>query len=398
MADPPPAAVVPRITFDEGSRFSPTSDNDYAGYLWIITVLGLIYTTLTGIARLRIKWRVHGADDYLLIAATIGHLGQAITIFDALNSGLAKANSITLEAQWRSNGKSFAASEILAIFSLCLSKCSVVALLLRVLTTDRLRNFTMCMLAMVLCVAWGIGSVVGIGANCDMSQLLIDPDGPQCPHQAYRWRVIMATDIAIEVIILTLPIALIWSLNMTTKLKAKVALAFGSRIPLIVAAVLHFHYIEEYTSSAEPQLIVSKPLLAQQVMITWSLISATIPNVTGLLRSFSTSFSFPKGWGRPNSENSYPLESIGQRSTANSRFANSGIRGRHSSRSRDDSIFGADDVVLRSDTGENTTTIARTSDILDEDENSVGDSSVHELVISRKVQWDVRYEHRDQPP
>lgn len=58
--------------FDDGShRFSPISDNDHAGYVWIVTILGLIYSGLGGLARARIKWGVHGVDDYLLGLATV---------------------------------------------------------------------------------------------------------------------------------------------------------------------------------------------------------------------------------------------------------------------------------------------------------------------------------------
>lgn len=62
-------------TFDDGShRFSPISSHDHAGYVWIVTILGLIYSGLGGLARARIKWGVHGVDDYLLGLATVSNL------------------------------------------------------------------------------------------------------------------------------------------------------------------------------------------------------------------------------------------------------------------------------------------------------------------------------------
>lgn len=66
-----PAAMSP-TTFDDASyRFSPISPHDHAGYVWIATILGLIYSGLSGLARARIKWGVHGAEDYLLGLATV---------------------------------------------------------------------------------------------------------------------------------------------------------------------------------------------------------------------------------------------------------------------------------------------------------------------------------------
>lgn len=51
--------------------FSPIEHNDHAGYLWIVTILGLIYSSFSGLARARIKKGIYGADDYLIGLATV---------------------------------------------------------------------------------------------------------------------------------------------------------------------------------------------------------------------------------------------------------------------------------------------------------------------------------------
>lgn len=51
--------------------FSPIENNDHAGYLWIVTILGMIYSSFSGLARARIKKGIYGADDYLIGVATV---------------------------------------------------------------------------------------------------------------------------------------------------------------------------------------------------------------------------------------------------------------------------------------------------------------------------------------
>lgn len=56
---------------DDSLRFSPILENDHAGYLWIVTILGLIYGTMSTAVRAHIKWRLYGADDYCIAVATV---------------------------------------------------------------------------------------------------------------------------------------------------------------------------------------------------------------------------------------------------------------------------------------------------------------------------------------
>lgn len=62
---------IQAIIDDDSFRFSPIDSNDYAGYLWIVTILGLVYATFAALVRIRIKWGVSGVDDYLLWVATV---------------------------------------------------------------------------------------------------------------------------------------------------------------------------------------------------------------------------------------------------------------------------------------------------------------------------------------
>lgn len=50
---------------------SVISPQNHAGYLWIVTVLGLIYTFIVAFARVCEKIRMLGVDDLILGLATV---------------------------------------------------------------------------------------------------------------------------------------------------------------------------------------------------------------------------------------------------------------------------------------------------------------------------------------
>lgn len=112
---------------DDGTvAFSPIENNDHAGYLWIVTILGMIYSSFSGLARARIKKGIYGADDYLIGLATVNMILsqisklrdpansvimklllyiQSAVMFYGLKNGLAKSDEITSEVQWPVAGK-----------------------------------------------------------------------------------------------------------------------------------------------------------------------------------------------------------------------------------------------------------------------------------------------------
>lgn len=54
-----------------------------------------------------------------------------------------------------------------------------------------------------------------------------------CSRQALRWQVVTGLDVATELAILTLPLQLVWKLQMPLKSKIIVIVAFWLRIPYV---------------------------------------------------------------------------------------------------------------------------------------------------------------------
>lgn len=101
---------------------------------------------------------------------------------------------------------------------------------------------------------------------------------------------------------------------MAVKIQMQVVLAFGCRLPLIGLSVGRLAAVKEFVSSTELQFTIANFLLNQQILLVWSLISSTIPNLGTFIRSFSTDFGVPTlGWGTEMQdwENVFALHTIG---------------------------------------------------------------------------------------
>lgn len=189
--------------------------------------------------------------------------------------------------------------------------------------TERRKRWFACRGLMAVVIFWGLGSIVGLAANCDASTVLTGARGHACAQQVrlspscsrllesapaaikscvlkkiptnqysflqfVRWKAITAFDIMTELAIGFLPVFLIVPLNMPWAQKINIAFAFSFRILLIIPAALHLRYVDAYLRSSQPQFAVTDVLMAQQVMLTWSCISACVPNLRGFMAAFST--------------------------------------------------------------------------------------------------------------
>ncbi|KAH7109397.1 hypothetical protein B0J13DRAFT_490117 [Dactylonectria estremocensis] len=393
-------------TSDDGSpRFSPVAFNDHAGQLWIITILSLIYSALVAMARAYIKYQMFGFDDILIACATVLQLAQSIAVFVGLTHGLGKFNSITPPEQWATSSKSTLASVILCLLALAFAKCSVLALILRIIGSKTGRSRPVCIGLIALSAAWGVGSCVAFLVNCRGDTLLTLDNAKQCPNQETRWAVITAIDIFTEVLAWSLIVRVSWTVSMSFTRKCQVAMAFSFRIPLIALSAIHLAYLGKYPASDEPQFAVTNSLLLQQAMLSWSLISATVPNLKNFLNSFSIGMGFPLAFDLTmyGSSNTYALQSMeNSRSRATSSAARPGagastsvsVHDRSESEARRPHNWRPDQVSTE-------TTVAHrygnnSRDNLSEEEENFRAGS-QELIINKEVAWNDTYEGQHQP-
>ncbi|KAJ1332068.1 cadherin EGF LAG seven-pass G-type receptor 1 [Microdochium nivale] len=309
-----------------GDRFSPVSSDDHAGYIWIVSIVALVYSLTATIVRVFIKARLFGTDDYLLVASTVLHVAQSIAIFAGLHDGLGKFNSITTPEQWASSGKAYYAANICLFLALSLSKCSILALILRVVQDKTSPMRRLCVGTIGLSAVWGVASIILFSANCPIDSALAS-GVPSCSAQQVRWIIITAIDVITEIAICVFPLALVWSVHMTSWLKFQVVAAFLFRVPLIGLALVRLTLLNANAASTEPLFAVTNVISVNQVILCWSIISANIPNLKQFLKSFFTGLGYPlnlddtRVYGSSHAGNNYALRSVTRRTNGRSASA-----------------------------------------------------------------------------
>ena len=73
------------------ARFALATTTDYSAYLWIATLLSLLYTTLALLVRAWIKRVIFGWEDAALLSAQALARGQYIAIMVGLTNGLGRS-------------------------------------------------------------------------------------------------------------------------------------------------------------------------------------------------------------------------------------------------------------------------------------------------------------------
>lgn len=102
---------------------------------------------------------------------------------------------------------------------------------------------------------------------------------------------------------------------MKFKLKATLVLTFSFRLPMIALSILHLESFSSLRHSNGTQFSVTTNLLYLQIMLAWSLVSATIPNLKGFVKSFDTSFGMPAAPGTTGQSNAYPMINMSGKTT-----------------------------------------------------------------------------------
>ncbi|KAI3401805.1 hypothetical protein diail_8183 [Diaporthe ilicicola] len=304
-------------------QFSPIEHNDHAGYLWIVSILGMIYSSLSALARARIKLGIYGVDDYLLGFATLLLYAQSAVLFYGLKNGLAKSEEITSEHQWPIAGKFL------------------------------------------------------------------------------RWQIITAFDIVTEILICSLPVVFVWSNTMSFCLKFQVFLAFAFRLPLVALSLAHLSLFEQYVKSPQPLFRISDSILAQQVMLTYSLISATIPNLKSFLKSFSTGLGVSFGFMDKDldaSSEAYALQTLTAHSGRRRNLSPGNLSPGHIYDGADDRV-GRQQPMLRPGSVQHEVLIHHSPDAgsdrgssATEDARQISRCGSRDMIIKKEVQWNVHHE------
>ena len=88
-------ASVNQTNWISGTKYyTKITDDNHAGWLYIITLMSLVYMTTVFVVRFIVKYGLYGIDDWALLGATVLAAGQHVAVLAGLAFGLGKSVSL----------------------------------------------------------------------------------------------------------------------------------------------------------------------------------------------------------------------------------------------------------------------------------------------------------------
>jgi len=108
-----------------------------------------------------------------------------------------------------------------------------------------------------------------------------------------RWQAVAAFDISLEILLFATCVFLIYSLQMTLTKKMMVILAFAMRLPIIIPAAFHVHYLSVAFNSSNTTLVGVYAVACRQSELAWAITAATIPCLRPFITATATNYGAP---------------------------------------------------------------------------------------------------------
>lgn len=306
---------------------------------------------------------------------------QCIVVFIQAGNGFGKSAGEISQSNMVSWQKGAFASDILYIFTLWLTKCSVALLFIR-LTPEQKHIFASYVVLGGSTLLMIISEIL-VALRCDISHPWIFV-GNGCSDLFQRWQVVTAFDVITEIFLFGLAMYMLQGLKLKMEKKLVVLSAFALRLPVIVPAVLRLHWLGIEFSSSDPSLDGVVASVFTQIQLSYAIFATTTPILRPFMGALNTHYGGPNetrktptGTRRSDKSSGQPLSSL--------------ISSRNKSEHRNlDSSIGPQ---VRWDHTEYNVQVSSA-----ENENrSLHSSDSRRMFISKNTEWTVDYEEPMEP-
>ncbi|KUI63712.1 hypothetical protein VM1G_10502 [Cytospora mali] len=293
------------------------TDTNRSGIVLITTSLCLIFALLSMTIRLYVRLQFRhqiDRDDLASFTSMAFSFIQSVVVFIQAGNGFGKSVGDISKSNMVSWQKGAFASDILYIFTLWLTKCSVALLFIRLTPEQKhiLASYVVLGGSTLLMVV----SEILVAVRCDISQPWIFV-GDKCSDLFQRWQVVTAFDVITEVFLFGLAIYMLQGLKLKLEKKLVVLSAFALRLPVIVPALLRLHWLGIEFSSADPSLNGVVASVFTQIQLSYAIFATTTPILRPFMGALNTHYggpnetrTTPTGTRRSDKSAGQPLSSL----------------------------------------------------------------------------------------
>ncbi|KAK3723475.1 hypothetical protein LTR37_001727 [Vermiconidia calcicola] len=264
---------------NEKHGFETITTTDHRAWLWVrlhveveitsrpddirqvVSILSLLYSGLVLGARVTGKWELLHYDDAVLGVAYVFAFAHYGILFKAILCGLGASTLVIPQALMTNAAEYYFISRILAFCALCFSKTSIIMFTRRIFTGD-LTNENV-----FFATAYATTALYGIA----------------------RWTVITLLDVLTEISLVALPLWFVSKNNLKASKKGVVVFVYSFRLIVAALSVASSATYLKYLKRSQATSIDAAPTVAwQEVLLGFSLISASIPCLRSFLWAFKS--------------------------------------------------------------------------------------------------------------
>ncbi|ERT01164.1 hypothetical protein HMPREF1624_02406 [Sporothrix schenckii ATCC 58251] len=267
------------------------TDTDQGGILAIAASLGLVFGVISLLIRtyVRIECRAaFGKDDYAAFLSMVVALIQGVLVFLAISNGFGKVVAdLTSDAilAWQ---RDLYISDIFFLVGMWLTKSSIALLLMR-LSRDPSHS-VMARILLVASAVYFVVSIFVVAIRCDLSQPWNDAV-PGCSATTYaRWAAVTVMDVLVEIALFIGGVWLVRDLQLPWSKKSVVVVAYGLRLPVILAAAVRLYYLRQSLYSNDESLHGILAYVCTQTELAYAVIATTMPCLKPFMSALNTGY------------------------------------------------------------------------------------------------------------
>lgn len=288
--------------------FAVITRDDQGGLIVVMAALAASFVLVAVLLRLYLRiaapsWNV---DDFVFLFGTALALTQSSMAFAGVHTGWGKSQLSITPQQFYAGRRFKYANDLIYIFSIYCSKCTLALLYFR-LTVDRQHRIAAAS-TLAACTLWIVLAGFLVGLRCHPSKAFDDYSLAQCSKLWPIWQTVSAMDIITEVMLVGMAVYMVYGLQMRWQRKMTVVAAFGTRLLLIPFIALRLVFFKQAasahgTSAGQVTIISAHTSVCTQLEIGLGFLFTIIP----ILKPFLTTYDVTYNNVRPST--SIPLQS-----------------------------------------------------------------------------------------
>ncbi|KAK1700094.1 hypothetical protein BDP55DRAFT_532727, partial [Colletotrichum godetiae] len=272
--------------------FYALTEDDQAALVVVASLIFLIYAIIGISLKLIIRLNITSlkSHDVVLLFATASLLSQTICIIVACKFGLGRHQDTVDFYDLGIFHKIFYISTLLAIATAASIKISLCLLIHSINNHGRLNLANKILFGII--VAWAISGMLMASLQCSPPQPWLATTIEKCPGREGIFLYNGVMDIATDVCLCLLPVAMMWKVQTTLKRKMMVVALFTTRIIIPIITIPRLVYthtlVTDYTDATWHAV---HHAIWLQVSLGMSILTACIPSLKGVIDSLLGSTS-----------------------------------------------------------------------------------------------------------